>query len=175
MFARNWPLKAWLLCGAILGAVLAGRACEPSFSSLGQWWALALFAGSVAIGSVAGAFCAVALAPIILPPLYYLRAVRNGAPFHEGDYVRVLVPPYQGVIARVYEVATDRKQLRIDLGTGARRQVEDVFSFVQVCRAAIAETIRTPKKAAEPVTKKVSAPPAPLPPSQSDRGTAHGQ
>jgi hypothetical protein len=158
MFARNWPLKAWLLFGAILGAVLAGRACEPSISALGHWWVSALLAGSVAVGSVAGFFCAVALAPIVLTPLYYRRAIRNGAPFHEGDYVRVLVAPYQDVIARVYEIWTDRNQLRIELGTDARRAVEDVFSFVQVCRDAN-EPAHAPEPAAGPVTNGTSLPP----------------
>ena len=158
VFARNWPLKAWLLFGAIVGAVLTGRACEPTLSMLGHLWISALFSGSIAVGSVVGVFCAVALAPVILPPLYHLRAIRNGAPFQEGDYVHVLVAPYQDVIARVYEIWTDRNQLRIELGADAKRAVEDVFSFVEVCRVANADQSNALEPAARSVAIEDSSP-----------------
>jgi len=106
---------------------------------LSHWWFCALLAGLIAVGFFAGFFCAVALAPIFLPPIYKLRAFQNGAPFHEGDYVRVLVPPLQDVVACVYEIWPDRSQLRIDLGADSSRALKDVFSFVEVCRVANAE------------------------------------
>jgi len=144
LFAKNRPFEAWLLFGSVLGAVLTGLACELSFSALEHWWFSALLAGSISVGSVAGFFCALVSTPFFLSPLYHLRAIRNGAPFEQGDDVRVLTGPYRDVIGRVYGVWKDRGQLRIDLSKEARRSFEDVFSFVQVSRETGVESAQTP-------------------------------
>lgn len=144
LFAKNRPFEAWLLFGSVLGAVLTGFACEPSFFALEHWWFPILLAGSISVGAITGFFCALVSAPFFLTPLYRLRAIRNGAPFQQGDDVRVLTGPYRDVIGRVYEVWTDRGQLRIDLGKEARRSLEDVFSFVEVSRETGVESAQTP-------------------------------
>jgi hypothetical protein len=70
----------------------------------------------------------------VLYGLWHLRAKINGAPFRKGDVVQILVGQYRGQVACIYEEWRDRKQVRVDLGEQAGKDVEDVFSYIEVCR-----------------------------------------
>jgi hypothetical protein len=139
VFARNWPLKTWLVIGATFGATMAVRACEPTRSAFSELHFSALLIASIVLGGIAGFFCAVALAPLLLPPLYWIQEHFNGAPFRRGDYVKILVGQHQDIVAPVYEIWHDRHQLRVDLGADAKHAITDLFSYVQVCRVTTAE------------------------------------
>ena len=77
------------------------------------------------------------LASITLPvwlPFYKLAAKLHGAPFQPGDWVRILRGQYRNQIVRVYDVWSDRDQVRVDLGEKAKQDVTDVFSLLQIRR-----------------------------------------
>ena len=65
----------------------------------------------------------------------------NGAPFHNGDMVHILVGKHRGKIARVYEIWEERKEVRVDIGEQAKKDVEDVYSYTEVCRESSAKHI----------------------------------
>ena len=58
----------------------------------------------------------------------------NGAPYVEGDKIRILVGPYKNRVTDVYEVWTTRNQIRVDLGEEAKKNVTDVFFAEEVSR-----------------------------------------
>ena len=70
----------------------------------------------------------------MLAGCYRIITKMNGAPFHKGDVVQILVGEYQGHTATVYEEWRDRKQVRIDLGEQAKQHFKDVFSYNKICR-----------------------------------------
>ena len=79
--------------------------------------------------------------PVWLP--FYKHAIkRNGAPFHAGDWVRILHGQHQSQIVRVYEVWIDRDQVRVELGEKEKEDVRDVFSFLQVRRIERSEQMK---------------------------------
>ncbi len=59
----------------------------------------------------------------------------NGAPFCEGDMVYIIAGKHKGKTVSVYEIWKDRKQVRVDLGEQAKKDVKDVYSYIEVCRA----------------------------------------
>lgn len=59
----------------------------------------------------------------------------NGSPYHEGDRVHILVGQHKGKIARVYSIWDERQSVRVHVDEQARRDVKDVFSYLEVCRA----------------------------------------
>lgn len=81
-------------------------------------------------------FCLFLLAALLTRPLwfpfYWLVTKRNGAPFHSGDLVRILRGPHRGKVVPVYEVWTERDQVRVELGDKEKDEMTDVFSFVSV-------------------------------------------
>ena len=81
------------------------------------------------------AFAGVLISYFVLRGLNYIITSMNGAPFQEGDIVQVLVGEYQGQVGRVYEEWNDRKQVRVDLGDQAKKDLKDIFSFNKICRS----------------------------------------
>ena len=67
-------------------------------------------------------------------PLFFIGRIVNGGPFREGDSVRILVGPYKDRVVRIYEVWSERNQIRVDLGKPSEAAYSDVFSVLQVCR-----------------------------------------
>src|SRR5207253_4613352 len=60
----------------------------------------------------------------------------NGAPFHVGDRVCILVGPHRGRVVQVYSV--ERRQIRVQLGEQAKKDSTDAFLFTKVCREGAA-------------------------------------
>jgi len=103
---------------------------------LGMTWFLCLMIVAGVLGLiVAGIFGGI----LFLEPLYHWRAAKNGAPYRVGDEVLILAGAHRGRVARVYEVWSERGQVRADLGEQERQEVTDVFSEVAVCRPAAVE------------------------------------
>lgn len=103
-----WILDHWMnAIGFVLILIL----------SWGVGWFLATLAGWFVIG-----------------PLYYEQACRNGAPFHVGDSVRLLIGPHAGRMVNVCQVWDGRGAVRVELGEQAREQLDDVYSELEVCR-----------------------------------------
>lgn len=57
----------------------------------------------------------------------------NGAPFHVGDTVHILVGPYRGREVRVYDVWPTRGQVRVELGEYEEKEIKDVFGWYEIC------------------------------------------
>lgn len=138
VFARDWPLKAYLGLGAGLCLVGAIYACQPSLPMFRDWRYVLLFVASAVIAPVLGFVLALPFAWIVIGPLYRFQAWRNGAPFRPGDCVRVLVGPYHGRITRVRE-RWQGGSLRVELGPEADKAFKDVFSPTQLLRETTAE------------------------------------
>jgi hypothetical protein len=72
-------------------------------------------------------------------PFYRLALRRHGAPFQEGDVAQVLRGNHKGEVLRVYDVWTERDQVRLELGEEEKGEVTDVFSFLSVQKVAESE------------------------------------
>jgi len=76
---------------------------------------------------------------LLCPFVHVIGSKINGAPFREGDRVRILVGPHRDRIASVYAVWKERNQVRVALDEQAYKDVKDVFGLTQVCREKIAK------------------------------------
>jgi hypothetical protein len=83
---------------------------------------------------MSGAITGVLISCFITRGLYYIITRINGSPFHKGDTVQILIGEYKGQVVNVYEEWKDRKDVRVDLGEIAMKDVKDVFSFNEICR-----------------------------------------
>lgn len=136
-FARSWPwqLAFW---GGSLGAGILLLA--PSYSRR---------TGSI-VTILAAAMSGALITAFFLHILWRLRAWLNGAPFRKGDVVQILAGKHQGRIARVYDEWIERNEVRVDVGKQAKRDVEDVFSFVEISRIEDDEPIAERNEATNP-------------------------
>jgi len=89
---------------------------------------------------VVGAFAGVMIGYFVSHGFYYIITRMNGAPFHKGDVVQNLSGEYKGHVVSVYEEWKGRKQVRVDLGETAMKDLKDVFSFNEICRVNRTET-----------------------------------
>lgn len=133
-FARPWLSNAWLIAVPLVCIVIAVRAAGTISETFSEWSLLLPFFGVVSLAAFLGYFLALLLGWFVFGPLYYARGLKNGAPFHEGDLVRVLVGPHRDRVVRVYEVWESRDEVRVELGEQERKDVTDVFSPYQICR-----------------------------------------
>jgi hypothetical protein len=69
----------------------------------------------------------------IWPRLNDLACKRNGAPFKEGDWVRILMGSHRDQVAQVYELCPERNEVRVDLGEQLKYLGRDAFMNNQVC------------------------------------------
>jgi len=67
--------------------------------------------------------------------LGHVAARMQGWPFAVGDRVWILSGKYKDTITTVYEVWTERGQVRVELGPEMKAKVDDVYCAVAVCRA----------------------------------------
>lgn len=67
--------------------------------------------------------------------LGHVAARLQGWPFAVGDRVWILSGKYKDTITTVYEVWTERGQVRVELGPEIKARVDDVYCAVAVCRA----------------------------------------
>ncbi len=132
--AHNWPVRLWLGIAPLAAPVAVCWYTRPLPWVLGHWLNTLAFAGLLVVAWVAGWFFAILGGWLILGPVYYAQGLWNGAPYREGEYVRLLVGSHRGCVKRVYEVWDERHQVRVELGEGERARYADVFSYVEVCR-----------------------------------------
>jgi hypothetical protein len=134
VFAKNWPLKAFLGLAAVLGVVFAVITCQPTVAVFHDWQYLLLFVVCLVGAPILFFLAAVPIATVVLTPLYQIRARRNGAPFRAGDRVRILAGPHRDRLVRVYAIWEDRHQVRVELDAQAKTEVKDVFRYTEICR-----------------------------------------
>lgn len=112
--AIGWQLVSANANGSALnGAVLFG-------------WGLVALLGGAAAWLLAGV--------VLWPIVGSIVAKVNGAPFHVGDSVEILVGESRERVVRVREVWKDRNQVRVELGETAAVDGRDIFDFYQIVR-----------------------------------------
>lgn len=126
-------MKIWFVSVALFGAVAAGYSCHPSLALFRDWHFVLLFLFAVTVAPVFAFFLSLPLTWIVVGPLYYARAKLNGAPFHVGDYVQVLVGPHCDQIAKIYST-WQGGTFRVELGPDAEKSFTDIFSEAQLLR-----------------------------------------
>src|ERR1041384_2223589 len=130
IFSKDWPVKAYFSVLVIISIVLSifalGRGSFHPISVLSDWQFLLL----ILLCSISVFFALLRTTSFVLNPIYNWGAKLNGAPFHIGDRVCILVGPYRGHVVRVYSI--ESKQLRVELGEQAKKDGTDVFSFTKV-------------------------------------------
>ena len=122
---------------AVIGVasiIMAGRSCEPSWSSLHDWRCLILFASVIILAPVFACYTSLFVVWLFLGPLYRIRGRMNGAPFHPGDYVQVLVGPNRGRIFQIDVIWKERGQVCLELGEPRKKGVQFAFSYTEVFR-----------------------------------------
>jgi hypothetical protein len=107
--------------GLVLGTVVAMSCGAFSF------WAVLATLAALPLGALFGMF-------IFLPLIQIICRFLNGAPFHTGDMVHILVGPHRDCVVRVYVVWASRGQVRVALGEQEEHDVKDVFLNIEVCR-----------------------------------------
>ncbi len=63
-----------------------------------------------------------------------IAAWLQGWPFEIGDQVWILTGEHKNQVAMIYEVWTERGQVRVDLGPEAKKTCDDVYCATAVCR-----------------------------------------
>jgi hypothetical protein len=134
--AANGP---WRITRSV--ALAAGAIGMASFifstsgtpSGFSEWSRLVYF---TLVAAFLAMLCTGLVCLFILGPIYYEQGLRNGAPYHPGDSVRILVGRHAGQVATVYQIWPERGQVRVDLGEEARERTSDVFGYVAVMRAS---------------------------------------
>jgi hypothetical protein len=140
-YAYNWPKWLWitlvpLACVALMAGALGpppallppGAEGKGYLLLLGLAWLLG-FTG----GLLPGWF--------ILGPIYFHRAQLNGAPFHPGDEVEILVGRCRGRVVRVLDAENWQGSVRVDLGEAERGRrsrlwTGDIFQPTQLLKVA---------------------------------------
>jgi len=138
LFANDWPLFAYYSLAAILGVVVVVVVCQPSRAIFSDGLYLSMFVVSLLVAPVLGFLVSLPFVWIIIGPLYRFRGTLNGAPFSVGDRVRILAGPHSGRVVRVYEVWSERCQVRVELDEQAKKEFTDAFSYTQICRESAA-------------------------------------
>ena len=133
-FAQPWLSNTWLVTVPTICVVLAVRASGASFASLTDWSSALWLVAIIALALPAGYLLALVSGCLIFPPLFRRCGLRNGAPFHNGDRVRILVGQHRDKIVHVCEVRESWNQVRVELSEQDQKNVTDVFSDYEVCR-----------------------------------------
>jgi len=107
--------------GAVGFAAFAAWSCGISEST-----AILILLTS-AFGGILGLF-------FIWPLLDKLACKRNGAPFKEGDWVRILIGSHRDKVVQVYKLVPERNEVRVNLGEHLKWLCRDAFMNNQVCR-----------------------------------------
>lgn len=129
ILAHGFRLSTWgvsVIFTGILGWVYFFNSGVP-IRELLSLWSILLILLTLPIGWLLGGL-------VIWPFVGSIANKMNGAPFHVGENVCILIGSNCGKEVRIYDVWNDRHQVRVELGEQAKADLKDVFSFHQVCR-----------------------------------------
>jgi hypothetical protein len=62
------------------------------------------YLGTILLGLLFGYCSSIPVGIFVLGPFYYFRSQKNGEPFHEGEWIQILIRKHRDQIARVREV-----------------------------------------------------------------------
>jgi len=134
LFAKNWPAKIYISVAALSSVWAVFALCQPVGEMFTNWQTAVIFVVSIIAAPVLGFCVALGFGYLILRPIYYFRAKLNGAPFHVGDRVRILVGPYRDRVAEIYAVWSERGQVGVEPGEPRIAEGGEVYQFTQICR-----------------------------------------
>ena len=134
IIAEGWLERVFHTVIPLLCALSVIRILKPTLELLSNWSYLSRFTVIVLTVLMIGYLSALVIGWFILGPIHYIRGLGNGAPFHKGDLVQILVAPHRDRLARVYEVWESRKQVRVELSAKEKEELKDFFSFIQICK-----------------------------------------
>lgn len=138
-FAQGWPATILLVVVLSIFVSLAVLALGPAPQLVGFGAEARSYLFLLGIALLIGLCVSALLGPFILGPIYDRRAALNGAPFHIGDRVEVLVGRNRGSVARVSEVWESRGSLRVEWDNSVARQGRTTFGFAQVIKVSEAD------------------------------------
>ena len=146
-FARSRPLQVFFLLLFVgvplyFAYVVAGLLAHV-YQPLSDVWNLVRLVFYVIVAAllsfllaiVAGSYLSGIFWPL-LRPLYKARCLKNGAPFHVGDHVQILVGHHRGRVVRVYSGWRD-ESVRVEFGEKEKEQFKDIFDSIQLLREDI--------------------------------------
>ncbi len=134
IIAEGWLDRVWNAVIPSLCALGAVRMLEPTLALLGNWNYFSRFSVIIVTVLMIGYLLALMSGWLIFGPIKYARSRENGAPFHEGDVVQILMGPYRDRVVPVYKVLEERKEVRVELGEKEKEDLKDFFSYTQICR-----------------------------------------
>ena len=137
-YAQDWLGTVWFVAFPLLFVLAAIHICEPTISLLTDWRYLIYFIVTILIALLLGFFSSILLGWPILGSLYYDRCLKNGGPFHEGDYFQILAGPHKGRVVQVYST-WQGDTVRVDLGEEEKKSFKDIFSSHELLREKGAE------------------------------------
>ncbi len=119
----------------LLTAAVVLSTIVPTLEPLSQMWNLLRLAFWIVISLVLGFLLAILVCVFlaeILQPFIRIRERKNGAPFREGDIVRILSGRHRDRVVRIYDSSwygngVVRAAMRVDLGEKEREEFKDVF------------------------------------------------
>jgi|HubBroStandDraft_1064217.scaffolds.fasta_scaffold143352_3 hypothetical protein len=132
LFTDNRPLYFIAATGALATCIWSCWLLYPLLTM--SYWRVVEFVGLLLLATITGAALSLFPGALLISPLIFLIEHRNGAPFREGDEVIILSKRFRSRITRIYEVWSERHQVRVELGEAERKNVTDVFSYRDVCR-----------------------------------------
>ena len=126
-YRTQYVLAQGLKIATIGGCLILSALVVSSFTEF-SWWTVYGAIVAFPLGAILGMFT-------FWPAVRIICHFLNGAPYRDGDVVHILAGSHRGRIVRVYEVWTERGELRVDLGEQEKKAVTDVLDNIQVCRA----------------------------------------
>jgi hypothetical protein len=139
-FAGNWLPRIWMAAFPALAALLMASALGPAPELAGFGRDARAYLLLIGIALALGLCVAALLGPFVLGPIYHWRAEVNGAPFHPGDRVEILVGANRGQVARVAEVWDWRGSLRVEFPGATGRGERSIVNLTQVIKVDDART-----------------------------------
>ncbi len=140
-FASDWPCRIVLTVITTVITLLLPIAVitGPTPEEYSGWLNLLIVAGFCLISLPIGFLSSLVIGWPIICILYSFRSEMNGAPFHKGDLVHILVGPHRDRLVSVSEVwrRSDHQhpyQVRVELGAKEKEEEKDLFASDEICK-----------------------------------------
>ena len=113
----------------LLTVAIVVRGLAPTLEPLSEAWNLLRLLVWIVTSLVLGVLSSLVICLMVrlmLEPIVHIRERINGAPFREGDSVRILSKPHRDRVVRVY-ASWEGSSVRVDLGQDERDKRKDIF------------------------------------------------
>jgi hypothetical protein len=121
--------------GALLGAFLAIFAISDIAPEPALYFGSATASGGFLLAVMSALAIGFIIGFMVFGRIFFIIFSRlNGAPFREGEMVRILTGPHRDCLTRIYAVWDERGSVRAEIDDQAKKDVKDVFTYHQICR-----------------------------------------